>query len=92
MPLGMNALPPLQTPLYNHPLPALEQWLRQLGASPSRSDRSSWDLHQPQWSALIELAVEDIRVTWHQDGRSTVRLFPYGLTRADVESAILAGP
>ncbi len=88
----MNALPPLQTPLYNHPLPALEQWLRQLGAIPSRSDRSSWDLHQPQWSALIEFAVEDIRVTWHQDGRSTVLLFPYGLTRADVESAILAGP
>jgi hypothetical protein len=55
-------------------------------------DPSRWDLHRPQWSALIELDVEDLRVSWHQDGMTTVRQFPYGLTRADVESAILAGP
>jgi hypothetical protein len=55
-------------------------------------DPCRWDLHRPQWSALIELDVEDLRVSWHQEGSTTVRQFPYGLTRADVESAILAGP
>lgn len=88
----MTTLPPPQTPLYNHPLPALEQWLGELGATRSRADPCLWDLHRPQWSALIELDVEDLRVSWHQEGTTTVRQFPYGLTRADVESAILAGP
>jgi len=36
--------------------------------------------------------VEDLKVSWEQGGSVTVRLFPYGLSRADVESAILAGP
>ncbi len=53
---------------------------------------SSWDLHRPQWSARIELEMEDLRVSWQQDGQSRVRHFPYGLSRADVEAAILAGP
>jgi hypothetical protein len=88
----MTTLPPPHTPLYNHPLPALEQWLVDLGAARNRTSPSCWDLHRPQWSALIELEIEDLRVSWHQDGHTTVRLFPYGLTRSDVESAILAGP
>jgi hypothetical protein len=36
--------------------------------------------------------VEALRVTWHQEGQERQRLFPYGLSRADVEDAILAGP
>ncbi len=88
----MIALPPLQTPLYNHPLPALEQWLLDLGAIRRRSEPCRWTLHRPHWSALIELDVEEIKVSWHQEGRTTVRLFPYRLSRADAESAILAGP
>jgi hypothetical protein len=88
----MTLLPPLQTPLYNHPLPALEQWLRELGAVRRRADPCLWDLHRPLWSALVELGIEDLKVSWHQEGRTTTRLFPYGLSRADVETAILAGP
>ena len=88
----MNALPPPQTPLYNHPLPSLEQWLQELGAARDKSDPCRWDLHRPLWSALIELEIEEIKVSWHQEGRTTVRLFSYGLSRADVEAAILAGP
>jgi len=31
-------------------------------------------------------------VRWHQEGHETQRHFSYGLSRADVEAAILAGP
>jgi hypothetical protein len=51
-----------------------------------------WDLHRPEWSARIELAVEELSVAWHADGQTRLRSFPYGLSRADAEAAILAGP
>jgi hypothetical protein len=86
------ALPAPQTPLYHHPLPVLEAWLRGLGGRQRGHHSSQWDLHQPQWSALLELDAEELRVSWLQDGRQSVRQFPYGLSRADVEAAILAGP
>ncbi len=88
----MAPLPPERTPLYHHPLPALEEWLRQLGARPDGRHAERWDLHQAQWSAQIVFGVEELTVTWHQDGRQSIRQFPYGLARADVEAAILAGP
>lgn len=88
----MPALPDSATPLYNHPLPALEHWLRELGAAQQRSNPCSWDLHHNDWSAEIELEVEDLSVRWQHDGHRTVRQFSYGLSRADVEAAILAGP
>lgn len=88
----MSQLPSPETPLYHHPLPALESWLRQLGAVQERSDPCLWDLHRPEWSARIELEVEELKVSWHADGRHCERHFPYGLSRADTEAAILAGP
>lgn len=90
--LPMAPLPPERTPLYHHPLPALEEWLRQLGARPDGPHAVRWDLHQAQWSAQIVFGVEDLTVSWHQDGRQSIRQFPYGLAREDVEAAILAGP
>lgn len=88
----MPALPDPATPLYHHPLPALEHWLEQLGAARQRSNPCFWDLHHNDWSAEIQLDVEDLSVRWQHDGQRTVRQFPYGLSRADVEAAILAGP
>lgn len=88
----MSQLPSPDTPLYNHPLPALEGWLRQLGAVQQRGEPCLWDLHRPMWSARIELEVEELKVSWHADGQACVRHFPYGLSRADTEAAILAGP
>lgn len=88
----MGELPPAQTPLYHHPLPALEQWLGELGAVQQRAAPCVWDLHRLEWSARIELEVEDLSVAWHADGQTRRRSFPYGLSRADVEAAILAGP
>ena len=85
-------LPAAETPLYHHALPQLEAWLLQLGARQRGSHSCQWDLHQPQWSALVELEQEELKVSWLQDGNQSVRQFPYGLSRADVEAAILAGP
>lgn len=85
-------LPSSNTPLYHHPLPQLEAWLKGLGAHQRSSHSCQWDLHQPQWSALVELDVEELKVSWLEDGQQTVRHFSYGLSRADVEAAILAGP
>lgn len=88
----MAILPPDRTPLYNHPLPALEAWLNQLGARQREVHGAIWDLEHPPWSARIELAVEELRVRWSHAGTERLRHFPYGLARADVEAAILAGP
>ena len=88
----MSELPSPQTPLYHHPLPALENWLVQLGASRQGANPCLWDLHRPEWSAQIELEVEELKVSWHHDGQVSVRHFPYGLSRADAEAVIMAGP
>lgn len=88
----MSELPSARTPLYNHPLPALETWLRGLGAVRQPDNLSRWDLHRPEWSAELDLEVDELRVSWHQEGRTSVRHFPYGLSRGDAEAAILAGP
>jgi len=84
--------PTSETPLYHHPLPALEAWLASIGAHQQRSQPCCWDLHGPEWSAQIELEVEELKVSCHNEGRVSVRHFPYGLSRADAEAAILAGP
>lgn len=88
----MVTLPPERTPLYNHTLPALEQWLRQLGADQQGSHGVEWRLHHGDWSARITLESEDLTVVWLGGGIERQRRFAYGLTRADVEAAILAGP
>ena len=100
----MSPLPSPQTPLYHHPLPALEQWLQELGAVQQRGNPCLWDLHRRDWSAEIELEIEELSVRWQQAtapataadgpraGLRNERHFPYGLSRADVEAAILAGP
>jgi Protein of unknown function (DUF3143) len=88
----MPDLPPPQAPLYNHPLPALESWLRQLGAVQRGVNSCLWDLQTPEWSAELELEIEELSVRWQGAGASVERHFPYGFSRADVEAAILAGP
>lgn len=85
-------MPSEETPLYNHPLPALEEWLRHLGAQQVEPYSHRWDLRRDAWTARIELEVEDMKVSWREPGGESVRLFPYGLSRADAEAAILAGP
>jgi hypothetical protein len=88
----MVSLPPERTPLYNHPLPALEAWLRQLGARQDPASVSAWELAGPDWTARIVLESEDLAVYWSGAAGERLRRFPYGLGRTDVEAAILAGP
>lgn len=88
----MSDLPSPQMPLYNHPLPSLELWLADLGAVQRGAHSCLWDLSTAAWSAEIELGVEDLSVRWGAGSDRVQRQFPYGLSRADVESAILAGP
>jgi hypothetical protein len=88
----MPALPPEQTPLYNHPQPAQEQWLRQLGARQRGPHAVVWDLQHAGWTAEIVLESENLAVSWQGQGQGSQCRFPYGLNRADVEAAILAGP
>ncbi|MBM5790789.1 MAG: DUF3143 domain-containing protein [Cyanobacteria bacterium M_surface_10_m1_298] len=88
----MSDLPSPQMPLYNHPLPSLEGWLADLGAVQRGPNSCFWDLQANSWSAEIELGVEELSVRWGEGPALVQRQFPYGLSRADVESAILAGP
>jgi hypothetical protein len=88
----MSLLPSPEAPLYNHPLPALEQWLRELGAVQQGPHSCRWQLELGSWSAELELEVEELSVHWSTPSGSVERHFPYGLSRADVEAAILAGP
>ncbi|MEB3308288.1 MAG: DUF3143 domain-containing protein [Cyanobacteriota bacterium] len=88
----MPALPDPATPLYNHPLPALEAWLRSLGAVQRPGHPCLWDLQHDGWQAEIELEVEELAVRWTQSDQRSLRQFPYGLSRRDMEAAILAGP
>tara|TARA_Y100001968_G_scaffold214785_1_gene197596 strand:- start:12160 stop:12426 length:267 start_codon:yes stop_codon:yes gene_type:complete len=88
----MSRLPPAQTPLNQHSLIALELWLKELGAKPSHNDRSVWNLVMPKWSAQIKMQRDNLLIAWEQEGKRRHCGFPYGLSRLDVQSAILQGP
>ncbi|MEY3736082.1 MAG: hypothetical protein RLZZ624_1141 [Cyanobacteriota bacterium] len=88
----MAVLPPAPTPLYHHPLPSLESWLQELGARQAHRHSPRWTLELPEWSAEIELGQAELGVSWLADGQRCQRRFSYGLTRQDVQAAILAGP
>lgn len=89
----MSDLPSQSTPLNQHSLRALEQWLTSLGASRVDGDPCLWALVTPEWTAELQLEREDLRVAWQRPDQSDrVCSLPYGLPRADVEAAILAGP
>lgn len=88
-------LPKPETPLYNHPLPKIEQWLDYLGCEQDRAQLNRWTIAQPAWEAEILLEVEEISVRYLQasaDARDVVRTFRYSLSRSDVEAAVFTGP
>ena len=86
------SLPPARIPLNRHSLSALEAWLRSLGAERSPDDFCLWLWQHPSWLAEIRLDIDDVRVSWSVGKKLCQRSFPYGLSRADVEAALLAGP
>lgn len=88
------SFPAPETPLYNHPLPLLEQWLQQLGCQQAAGDRHCWTLQRDDWNAEILLDTEEMIVCYFPDQpqRKIARSFKYSLSRKDIEAAILEGP
>lgn len=89
------SLPAADTPLYNHPLPAIEQWLRDLGCVQNQEELNCWRIERLTWQAELALEIEELAVRYLQagaDGRDIVRSFKYSLSRSDIEAAVFDGP
>jgi hypothetical protein len=88
-------LPSANTPLYNHPLPEIEQWLRSHGCEQDRNDLHCWHVEHPTWKAELCLEVEELTVRYlgaGEGGRDIVRSFKYSLSREDIQAAVFSGP
>lgn len=88
-------LPSAETPLYNHPLPAIEQWLEEVGCEQDRTELHSWRVERPDWTAELWLDIEQISVRYInavEGSQDIQRSFPYSLSRQDIEEAIFSGP
>lgn len=89
------ALPSAETPLYNHPLPEIENWLKNLGCTQDRENLHYWHVERTDWSAEICLEVEEISVRYIKAGElgeDINRSFKYSLSREDIEAAVFSGP
>ncbi|MEB3359576.1 MAG: DUF3143 domain-containing protein [Synechococcales bacterium] len=88
-------LPPADTPLYNHPLPDIEQWLASQGCEQKEGDRHCWQIQRTHWEAELCLDVDSLVVRYlnaGDGGQDIQRTFKYSLSRRDLEEAIFAGP
>ncbi|MER3435780.1 MAG: DUF3143 domain-containing protein [Leptolyngbya sp. ERB_1_1] len=86
-------LPPGDTPLYNHPLPAIEAWLTEQGCEQDSEDLHCWTIERPKWQAELMLDVDQLSVRYlNVNGRDIQRSFKYSLSRQDIEDAVFAGP
>lgn len=89
------SLPSADTPLYNHPLPNIEQWLRNQGCQQDREQLHCWRVQQSNWEAELCLDVDQLTVRYFptkEVGQEIQRSFKYSLSRQDIEQAIFAGP
>lgn len=90
-----SLLPDPQTPLYNHPLPQIEQWLVALGCHQDSTDLHLWRIERPHWKAEIWLDIEELSVVYvpsDRNNRDIQRTFKYSLSRQDIEDAVFSGP
>ena len=92
---------PTDTPLYNHPLPEIEQWLLSMGCEQDDHELHCWHINRPDWHAELSLDVEELTVRYHaatvpsslsDTPPSIYRTFKYSLSRQDIENAVFAGP
>ena len=90
------ALPTPDTPLYNHPLPDIEKWLRNQGCIQDQAELHCWQVDRAEWAADLELDTEVINVRYTPHDRRgeppIQRSFKYSLSRQDLENAIFSGP
>lgn len=88
-------LPSADTPLYNHPLPEIEQWLKDQGCQQDRTELHCWRIQRSSWKAELWLDVDQITVRYFQAGENAQdiqRSFKYSLSRQDIEDAVFSGP
>jgi hypothetical protein len=88
-------LPLADTPLYNHPLPVIEQWLGDRGCQQDPNNLHCWYIEQPNWKAEISLEIEELTVRYleaGEDNQDINRSFKYSLSRQDIEDAVFSGP
>lgn len=88
-------LPTADTPLYNHPLPVIEQWLIELGCEQDKNDLHCWCVERVAWKAELWLDIDQLTVRYfslNESDRAVQRSFKYSLSRQDIEDAIFAGP
>jgi Protein of unknown function (DUF3143) len=94
-PMTPASLPSPETPLYNHPLPDIEQWLQNHGCERDGSDLHLWRVERSTWQAEIWLDIEDLTVRYllpEPKNSKIQRSFKYSLSRQDIEDAIFSGP
>jgi hypothetical protein len=60
---------PTDTPLYNHPLPEIEQWLTSMGCTQDDSELHCWHIIKPDWRAEVCLDIEELTVRYHSTNR-----------------------
>ena len=88
-------LPPSGTPLYSHPLPKIEQWLKDLGCEQDRENLNCWSIDKADWQAEICLEAEELVVSYLQsdsEAETLNRSYKYSLSRQDIEAAVFSGP
>ncbi len=94
--INTPALPTPETPLYNHPLPDIEQWLKSQGCEQDPQALHHWRVQRSTWQADLWLDIEELTVVYGQDEQQTgspiKRTFKYSLSRQDIEAAIFTGP
>jgi hypothetical protein len=89
------SLPSADTPLYNHPLPDIEAWLRQQGCEQDRDKPHYWHVSRNLWDADVILDIDSLVVRYinaGEGGQDMQRVFKYSLSRQDLEEAIFSGP
>lgn len=88
-------LPSADTPLYNHPLPDIEQWLRDRGCQQDDAELHCWRLDRDRWKADLCLDSDRLTVRYFDlegDDGEIQRSFQYSLSRQDIEDAVFSGP
>jgi hypothetical protein len=88
-------LPDADLPLYSHPLPEIEEWLKSQGCEQDSIELHCWRVDRSSWQAELWLDVEELVVRYleaGEGGKDISRSFRYSLTRQDIEDAVFAGP
>ena len=88
-------LPSPDTPLYNHPLQKIEEWLQENGCQQNPEKLHCWWVEKPNWQAELLLDIDQLTIRYVNagvDGSDIQRSFTYSLSRRDIEEAIFSGP